>query len=160
MRNMPKFKIWVLILAIIFAICLIGLTFLLIRLFPDSQSQNSEASIITVIPAATSTPLVSNEFLFTPTVEPTKNVIASASGLKTGDYVKISGTDGEGLRMRSGAGLDSPVRFMGMDEEVFKIDDGPIQADGYTWWYLIAPYDANRSGWAADQFLTYINNQQ
>ncbi len=30
------------------------------------------------------------------------------------------------------------------------------QADGYTWWYLVAPYDSTRAGWAAADFLAVV----
>jgi len=36
------------------------------------------------------------------------------------------------------------------------VRDGPQEADGYTWWYLVAPYDENRAGWAASEFLAAI----
>jgi len=49
----------------------------------------------------------------------------------------------------------TPV-FMGFDTEVFLVQDGPREADGYVWWYLVAPYDQARAGWAAANFLTYI----
>jgi hypothetical protein len=38
----------------------------------------------------------------------------------------------------------------------FLKDDRPRELDGYTWWYLVAPYDEARAGWAASDFLTYI----
>jgi hypothetical protein len=46
-----------------------------------------------------------------------------------------------------------------MDAEVFEVKEGPKEADGFTWWYLVAPYDTNRSGWAASKFLTVVPKQ-
>ena len=46
--------------------------------------------------------------------------------------------------------------FVGEEEEIFLVKDGPQQADGYTWWYLVAPYDETRAGWAAADFLAAV----
>ncbi len=34
--------------------------------------------------------------------------------------------------------------------------DGPKEANGYIWWYIVAPYDQNRAGWAAANFLSVV----
>jgi hypothetical protein len=70
--------------------------------------------------------------------------------------VQITGTNGEGLRIRSEPGLNSNPVFLGFDSEVFIVQDGPRSVDGYTWWYLVTPLDQSRAGWAAADFLTYI----
>ena len=38
----------------------------------------------------------------------------------------------------------------------FLVTDGPQQVDGHTWWYLTAPYDQTRSGWAVQDYLSVI----
>jgi hypothetical protein len=70
--------------------------------------------------------------------------------------VQISGTGGDGLKMRSGPGVSSDTIFLGMEAEVYLVKDGPKLADGYTWWYLQAPYDTTRTGWAASKYLTIV----
>jgi hypothetical protein len=45
-----------------------------------------------------------------------------------------------------------------MDSEVFMVKDGPKDADGFTWWFLEAPYDPQRSGWAASNYLQVIQS--
>lgn len=74
--------------------------------------------------------------------------------------MQISGTGGDGLRLRTGAGLDNEVGFLGLEAEVFQIIDGPQEADGYTWWLLEAPYDEGqqRRGWAVANYLASIQN--
>lgn len=109
---------------------------------------------LTVIPAPTSTPNLSA----TATVEP---LLAGAPTLQpdaigVGGYVQIAGTEGEGLRLRASPGLTSEAVFLGYDDEVFEVRDGPKDADGYTWWYLVAPYDETRAGWAAADFLSPV----
>jgi hypothetical protein len=91
----------------------------------------------------------------TPTIDPFAPT-AAPTGIAIGNYVQISGTEGQGLRIRSEPGLDGKNVFLGYDSEVFVIQDGPRSVDGYTWWYLVAPYDQTRVGWAASDFLTYI----
>jgi len=106
---------------------------------------------VTIIPAPTSTSGAPP----TPTIDPFAPTPAP-TGIAIGNYVQISGTNGEGLRIRAEPGLNSNSEFLGYDSEVFIIQDGPRTADGYTWWYLVAPYDETRAGWAAADFLTYI----
>jgi hypothetical protein len=58
-----------------------------------------------------------------------------------------------GLNVRAGAGLDNPVLFNADNGAVFVISDGPIQANGLTWWEIRDPDDADRFGWAAADYL-------
>jgi len=62
------------------------------------------------------------------------------------------------LRMRSRPGLEGEIRFLGYEAEVFHVTDGPQSADGYTWWYLVAPYDESIQGWAVANFLAVVQN--
>jgi hypothetical protein len=109
---------------------------------------------LTVIPAPTSTPDVTPTFTPDPLIAGTPTLAPDVIGV--GGYVQITGTDGEGLRLRADPGLSGASVFLGYDEEVFEVRDGPQEADGYTWWYLVAPYDEARAGWAADDFLGSI----
>ncbi|HLF73524.1 MAG TPA: hypothetical protein VI524_04220 [Anaerolineales bacterium] len=106
---------------------------------------------VTVIPAPSSTSGAPP----TPTVDPFASP-TSPAGIALGNYVQISGTEGEGLRIRSEPGLGGSPEFLGFDSEVFIIRDGPREVDGYVWWYLVAPYDETRAGWAAADFLSYV----
>lgn len=76
--------------------------------------------------------------------------------VRPGVYVQITGTGGVGLNIRSDAGEQAPILFLGYDNEVYQITKGPKQADGYTWWYLTAPYDQTRSGWADQTYLSVL----
>ncbi len=60
--------------------------------------------------------------------------------------------------MRSFAGLDGQVNFLGYDEEVFIVSDGPVESDGFVWWHLVTPVDKDRTGWAASSFLSLVAN--
>lgn len=147
------FNRWVILGALLVAGLLLLITAISIGF--TSPLQSSEAGFVpadvTMIPASTSTsnaPPTATIDPFAPTPAPT--------GIAIGNYVQISGTDGEGLRIRSEPGLNGNPDFLGFDSEVFIVRDGPREVDGYIWWYLVAPYDESRAGWAASDFLTYI----
>ena len=78
------------------------------------------------------------------------------NGFQINEYVQITGTDGEGLRIRSGAGRNFRVNFIGLDSELFKIIEGPIENDDYIWWHIEAPYDTSRNGWCVQKYLTQV----
>jgi hypothetical protein len=108
---------------------------------------------LTMIPAPTNTPNVTavptnDPLIATPTL--------AANTIGKGGYVQITGTEGQGLRIRISAGLNAETVFRGEESEVFVVKDGPQTADGYTWWYLVAPYDETRAGWSVADFLTVV----
>ncbi len=147
------FNKWVILGAFLLAGVLLLITAVSIGL--TSAHQNSSVGFtpadITVIPAPTSTssaPATATIDPFAPTATPT--------GIAVGNYVQITGTEGQGLRIRSEPGLNGNAEFLGYDSEVFIVKDGPRQADGFTWWLLVAPYDETRTGWAASDFLAYV----
>ncbi len=143
---------WVILAGILVAGGLIVGFVLLLFILPGAPAPSSEAPVITVIVAPTQTP-VPTRVVETPT--PTSP--PSLEGISVGSYVQITGTEGSGLRLRSGAGINSPPRLLGMDEEVFQVKDGPKIADNFTWWFLESPYDPARSGWAASTYLKAID---
>ena len=144
---------WVILGALVVAGLLILITAIAIGL--TSAHQNSNIGFapadLTVIPAPTSTSSAPP----TPTTDPFASPTPPA-GIAIGNYVQITGTEGQGLRIRSQPGLDGAFQFLAYDSEVFLVQDGPREVDGYTWWYLVAPYDETRAGWAAADFLAVV----
>lgn len=146
---------WVILGAVGFAglltiVTLIFIGFTTPRLSPDVGFAPAD---LTMIPAPTHTPLISP----VPTNDPLLATPTLAAGtIGIGGYVQISGTEGEGLRIRSAAGLNTETVFRGEEAEVFIVRDGPQEIDGYMWWYLVAPYDETRAGWAAANFLAVV----
>jgi hypothetical protein len=114
---------------------------------------------ITQIPAPTLTPKLINPTEI-PTPTPTSIFFLPEGVVGVGIYVQVSGTGGAGLRMRKEPGLKSEVIFSAMDSEVFLVIDGPETVDGHTWWHLEAPYDRNRNGWSAADYLTPIKEEK
>lgn len=147
------FNKWVILGALALTAVLLLLTAISIGL--TATRQNAAVGFapadLTVIPAPTSTssaPATATIDPFAPTAAPT--------GIAIGNYVQITGTNGEGLRIRTDPGLSGNFEFLGYDSEVFIVQDGPREVDGFVWWYLVAPYDDTRNGWAAADFLAYI----
>ena len=104
---------------------------------------------LTIIPPSTSTPLPTQTPLPAGTPTPTGQI-------GVGAYVQITGTEGAGLRIRRDPGQAGETVFVGEEAEIFRVTDGPQQADGYTWWHIVAPYDETRSGWAAADYLVGV----
>ncbi len=151
----PYLNRWVILGALGFAGTLLLITLITIGWTSPRFSPNVgfAPADLTMIPAPTHTPNV----LPTSTIDPllpTPTLAADSVGV--GGYVQISGTEGDGLRIRSAPGLNGETVFRGEEAEVFIVREGPQSADGYTWWYLVAPYDETRAGWAAADFLAVV----
>jgi len=147
------FNRWVILGALSVAGVLILITALSIGWTTPLQSSDVgfAPADLTVIPA----PSATSNAPPTPTIDPFAPT-PTPTGIALGNYAQITGTNGEGLRIRSEPGLGGEQVFLGFDSEVFIVQDGPRTVDGYVWWYLVAPYDQTRAGWAAADFLSYI----
>ena len=89
------------------------------------------------------------------TPEPTATIQSpapSTENLILGGWVEIAGTGGDGLRLRTQAGLNGEVVSLAIENEVFELLEGPIELDGYTWWLLSNPFNPERRGWASSSF--------
>jgi hypothetical protein len=149
---------WIIVGAICFG-CLLFIGFVVLLSNLRSYSNDGyyfSTAMITIIPAPTLTPVVLMPIMASPSATATIQVPVPTGGIAIGAYVKITGTNGEGLNMRSTPGVNSLIRFLGLDAEVFLVKDGPQQIDNIIWWLLQAPYDASRNGWAAANYLTLI----
>jgi len=110
---------------------------------------------VTIIPAPTLTPTAVPPTQV-PSPTPTTIFFLPEGVIGVGAFVQVTGTEGAGLRMRAEPGLNTQVNFTALDSELFLVIDGPIEVDGYIWWHLESPYDENRNGWSAGDFLTPI----
>lgn len=142
-------------------ILLAGLVLAAIAILTLGRSDNAGELVtpqVTKIAAATQTPQpLPTAMVASPT--PTSLFFLPDGVMGVGAYVKVTGTNGAGLRMRAEPGLSGTVNFTALDAEVFLVVDGPVEADGYTWWYLEAPYDQTRSGWSAGDFLAPLEEE-
>ena len=148
----PLLNLWTILGALAVTACLVLITLISIgwtRPRPVGN-QGFVPADLTIIapPTATVNP--------TPTSTPSGTVTPPPGQIGIGGYVQITGTQGSGLRLHSAAGLNSDTLQLVAESETFLVKDGPQTADGHTWWYLVAPYDSTRAGWAAADFLTVI----
>jgi hypothetical protein len=137
-----------------------GLLFLVV-VFLLNWSRPSQGPVgvvtaaLTIIPVPTITdtpiPVIEED-----TLQPDMSQGQSTAHFEIGTFVKISGTGGAGLRLRIDSGLDSDPIYLGIEDEIFKIEDGPLESDGYIWWYLVAPFEPNRKGWAVSDYLEVV----
>jgi hypothetical protein len=54
--------------------------------------------------------------------------------------------------------LNGNVLLVASEAEVFKVDEGPVEMDEYTWWHLAGPFDDSRQGWAVVNYLEIVQN--
>jgi hypothetical protein len=154
----------VIIGAILTGFILYGAVLLLVWYSKPVQTPKPPATpvmIVVAAPTATLTPLPPTP---TPVVTPSATpnpLVPPAPGegvISTGAYVQISGTGSDGLRLRMEPGLEGRIRFLGMESEVFIVRDGPQSVDSFSWWYLVAPLDESRAGWAVSNYLQVVQN--
>jgi len=121
---------------------------------PPAANPASLMADVTLVPAPTATFSAPGAALdpYAPTLTPT----LAPGQISLGAYVQVVGTEGQGLRIRAAPGLGGEQQFMGFDSEVFVVQDGPQETDGYVWWYLVSNYDDGRAGWAVADFLEMI----
>jgi len=87
------------------------------------------------------------------TAETTPTVGGPTAAVTVGSTVVIVGTGGDGLTVRQGPGLDYEYIFVAVDGDRFEVQDGPREANDYTWWYIVDPQNADRFGWAVADFM-------
>jgi hypothetical protein len=122
---------------------------------PTTQTVVATA-VLQVIHAATSTPTGSPASAGGPAA-PGEDLPTPPPGvIAPGAYVQVTGTGGDGLRLRDAAGLNGKVILVGSEAEVFRVQEGPQELDGYTWWYLVGPFDDQRRGWAVVNYLQVV----
>ena len=140
---------WVIFGAVAIGLLLLASTIIFVGMTrPGTVSIEPGTAVVNMISAPTDTPVPPTG---TANIEPTQP--PSVDGLFVGADVIISGTGGDGLRLRFTPGLDGKVRILGAEGEAFQIKDGPEESDGYVWWYLESKADAQRRGWAVANFL-------
>jgi hypothetical protein len=123
---------------------------------PGPSAAGPGTAVLNVIPAPTNTPVPPTA---APLASPTPGNVPPVpveGEIAVGTSVQIKGTAGDGLRLRSVPGLAGDVLLVGAEAEVFLVQDGPRQADGYTWWFLLGVNDPQRQGWAVSNFLQRV----
>ncbi|MGQ9715092.1 MAG: SH3 domain-containing protein [Anaerolineae bacterium] len=71
--------------------------------------------------------------------------------VEPGGWVRVRGTEGEDLRLRAAPSLRGETLSFVKEGTLLRVLEGPVEADGYTWWRVQSPED--QVGWAAGQWL-------
>lgn len=66
--------------------------------------------------------------------------------------VEVADTDGDGLNMRNGPGLNFESVELLPEGTQLDVIDGPEEVDGYTWWHVRKTSDETE-GWVVAQFI-------
>lgn len=94
------------------------------------------------------------EGITTPEMTPTTAGLTTA--IAVGNTITIVGTGGDGLAVRQGPGTDYQHIFVANDGDQFEVQDGPREANGYTWWYIVDTQNPDRFGWAVADFMQVV----
>ncbi len=150
----------VLLAAVVFGLGMVAV--LLVILYSAKArtiDQTPATAIVKIIQAPTQT-LPGMIITLTPTLAPTapQNTPTPSGNIVLGNYVQVTGTGGDGLRLHNNANVTSKVNYVAIDSEVFVVMDGPVEADGYIWWELKDPYTKIAVGWGVANYLSVVQN--
>ncbi|MEA3440497.1 MAG: hypothetical protein U9R58_09460 [Chloroflexota bacterium] len=140
--------------AVLVAILLLVLTFTILWLArPGPHIPQPATAVLNVIRAPTATQPPPE-----PTSTSTPDPTLSPDQITVGILVQVSGTGGEGLRLRVNPGLGGQIWQIAQESDIFLVEDGPRDSDNYRWWFLVSPDNETSRGWAVADFIKPISN--
>lgn len=83
-----------------------------------------------------------------PTATPTVVPSPTPAVLQVGARARVTNTQGRPLRGREAPSLEAPARVAFAEGEEVQLLEGPVDADGYTWWRIEGP---SGNAWSAQQ---------
>lgn len=154
--------VWVLLLVSgLFAATCAALWAIVVVTRPTVEPQATPSAVFVVLtPAAPAEPTATLVLVAAPTVEQTPTIPPpQAEGvIQIGALVQVANTGGDPLRLRLEPGLSTDVNYFALEFEVLQVQDGPREANGFVWWYLVAQADATKNGWGAENWLQVVRN--
>ena len=133
------------------SLCLITL-FIQYLVFPSIAFENSEKVKVEITPISATSPSQGhpdgqgNQLAATETP-------SMVGVIALGMNIKVTGTGNEGLRMRSGAGIDQQTMYVAQEGESFQIIDGPKVLDSLIWWKIQSLNDPGKTGWSVQDYM-------
>ncbi|MDH7485743.1 MAG: SH3 domain-containing protein [Anaerolineae bacterium] len=124
-------------------------------LFPPPVATPTAAAAATSLPLATPTPAITAAATVSAVTSVPSPTPTPQAAIAVGQMVQISGTEEEGIRFRSGPGLDYATLDILQEGVRLKVLEGPEQADGFAWWRL--EMEDGTVGWAAGDWLEPIS---
>ena len=107
----------------------------------------------------TPTPVTTSAAGLTPppveTDEPTPTI---SPDIAIGRYVRVAGTGGYGLNLRSGPGENYTRMGVALEGEVFIVVDGPTVSGGSEWWNIRDLENEEWEWWAVGNFLEPVEH--
>jgi len=150
-RAVVPARVWILgFLMVLLALMLCGLWTLYLRRGRVASGRPTPTPIIwtpTPVPTLAASP--------TPPPEPTPTI---SPDVAIGRYVRVAGTGGYGLNLRSGPGENYGRMDIALEGEIFIIVDGPTVSGGSEWWKLRDPENEEREWWAVGNFLEPVEH--
>lgn len=136
---------WLLTIGIVLVVTL---TVVLGSAFRHSSAEDLTPLAVPEVETVTAEPLQPTRTPLFPTAVPSATPEPVVRTLRVGGSAQVANTEGRTLRGRAAPGLKAPVRVAFAEGEQVRILEGPVVADGYTWWRVEG---RNGAGWAAQQ---------
>lgn len=136
---------WLLTIGIVLVVTL---TVVLGSAFRHSSAEDLTPLAVPEVETVTAEPLQPTRTPLFPTAVPSATPEPVVRTLRVGGSAQVANTEGRTLRGRAAPGLKAPVRIAFAEGEQVRILEGPVVADGYTWWRVEG---RNGAGWAAQQ---------
>lgn len=155
---MPEKKDVFVTKTVIIATAAIGVSLCLITLliqylvFPSIAFENSEKIKVVITPVSATSPSLGQPGGQGDMLEAT-GTPSMVGVIALGMNIKVSGTGNEGLRMRSGAGIDQQTMYVAQEGEPFQIIDGPKVLDSLIWWKIQALNNPGKTGWSVQDYM-------
>ncbi|NMC12836.1 MAG: hypothetical protein GYA34_08130 [Chloroflexi bacterium] len=147
---------WIALIGLAVGILLLLITCLIVMIIRINAPQNSSpTAVVRYIPAPTFTQTISPQNIHAQETDPP---LSLGENLKIGVHIRVQGTGGDGLRLRSMPGLSGEIKYLVKDGEELIIDDGPKEIDDYTWWHVTSTTDSAVSGWGVSDYMAAITN--
>ena len=93
-----------------------------------------------------------------PPTETPETIPTISPDIAIGRYVRVAGTGGYGLSLRSGPGENYTRVDVALEGEVFIVVDGPTASGGSEWWKIRDYESEEREWWAVGNFLEPIEH--
>lgn len=147
-------RVWVLgLIVVLLAVTVCGLWALYLLRGQIAIGGPTPTPIIwtpTAVPPTASPPPLPTE-----TTEPTPTI---SPEIAIGRYVRVSGTEGYGLSLRSGPGENYTRMDVALEGEILIVVDGPTVSAGSEWWKIRDPDNKVREWWAIGNFLEPVEH--
>lgn len=116
---------------------------------PAGAAQPTYTPTVGAVPITATLPVSPTIAVTTPAPAPTGGKFA------INQQVQVAGTEGEGVRFRTGPGLSYVTTTILQDGDILTVVGGPETADGFTWWRLQTA--AGAIGWATENNLQPVS---